>query len=59
MRFFMSRHEDDSPPKKHITTGDIIWSIACIGVGLLLIYIFYYLFTGITSSTLYREILHR
>lgn len=55
----MSQHDDNSTPKKHITTSDIIWSIACIGVGFLLIYIFYYLFTGLTNSTLYREILHR
>ena len=55
----MSLHNDNPPGKKHITTGDIIWSIAWICAGFLLIYIFYYLFTGLTTSTLYREILHR
>jgi hypothetical protein len=55
----MTQHDDNSPPKKHITTGDIIWSIAWICAGFLLIYIFYFMFTGITNSTLYREILHR
>jgi hypothetical protein len=55
----MSQHNDNTSPKKHITTGDIIWSITCIGAGFLLIYIFYYLFTGLTNSTLYQQILQR
>jgi len=55
----MPHHLDNPQRKKHITTGDIIWSLVCIGVGFLLIYIFYYLFTGLTNSTLYREILNR
>jgi hypothetical protein len=55
----MSQHDDYPPPKKHITTGDVIWMIACISIGFLLIYVFYLLFTSLSSSTLYREILHR
>jgi hypothetical protein len=55
----MSQYNDNSQRKKHLTTGDIVWSIVCIGAGFLLIYIFYYLFTGLTHSTLYQEILHR
>jgi hypothetical protein len=55
----MSQHNENSQPKKHITTSDIIWSIVCIGAGFLFIYIFYYLFTGLTHTTLYQEILHR
>jgi|WetSurMetagenome_2_1015567.scaffolds.fasta_scaffold39124_2 hypothetical protein len=55
----MFRHDDNPTPKKHITTGDIIWTITCICAGFLLIYIFYLLFTSLTGSTLYREILHR
>ena len=55
----MSRYDDYPPPKKHITTGDVIGMVACICIGFLLIYVFYLLFTSLTSSTLYREILHR
>ncbi len=55
----MSHHDIPPPTKKHITTGDIIWTIACIGAGFLFIYIFYFLVTHISSTTLYQEILHR
>jgi len=55
----MSQHNDNSQGKKNITAGDIIWSMACIGAGFFLIYIFYYLFTGLTHTTLYQEILPR
>ena len=55
----MSQYNNQPPPKKHITTGDVIWTIVCICIGFLLIYVFYLLLTGINSSTLYREVLHR
>ena len=54
----MTQLDNYPPPKKHVTTGDVIWTIVSICIGFLFIYIFYLLFTGINSSTLYREILH-
>jgi hypothetical protein len=55
----MFQIDNQPPPQKHITTGDIIWIVVSICIGFLLIYTFYLLFTNLTESTLYREILHR
>ncbi len=55
----MSQHDNLPSSKKHITTGDILWTLTCICVGFLLIYIFYLLMANISNTTLYREILHR
>lgn len=55
----MPQDSDQPPFKKPITTSDIIWIVVSICIGFLLIYTFYLLFSNITESTLYREILHK